>query len=421
MNHNFFVEKNAGINLPIVKYIQKTVMLKTLDLFSGIGGFSIGLERAGFKTVAFCEIDEYCKLVLKKHWKDTKIYSDVRDLSRQKFEEDGLELPEIITGGVPCQPFSVAGRQKGTEDNRHLWPEMFRVIQDFSPEWIIIENVRGLINIQDGVVFERVHTDLANEGFETQSFIIPAAGVGAPHRRDRVWIVAHSEFNGLPSSKKRESTKETISKESQGQNNSFNTTGTSGLSTSKQIMENSRRTIRGQQSSRNKESIESGTSQETKRSADSDSIARSGKGEKVMADSNINREKRNKSQNRKGGGLEQSSKDVADSNEGNVETGRQRQRGIRQESKRQRISSDASRSGQAMANTERVYVQGQQDRSGQEQSRRSGWWDIEPDVGRVADGVQGRIYRLKGLGNSIVPQIAEEIGKAIAKAEYDKV
>ena len=387
------MEKNAGINLPIVKYIQKTVMLKTLDLFSGIGGFSIGLERAGFKTVAFCEIDEYCKLVLKKHWEDTKIYSDVRDLTRQKFEEDGLELPEIITGGVPCQPFSVAGRQKGTEDNRHLWPEMFRVIKDFSPKWIIIENVRGLINIQDGVVFERVHADLANEGFETQSFIIPAAGVGAPHRRDRVWVVAYSEFNGLAFAKKRESIKKTISKESQGQNNSFNTTGTSGLSTSKQIMENSRRTIRGQQSTRNKEGTQSGTSQETERSADSDSIARSGKGEKVMADSN----------------------------EGNVETGRQRQRGIRQESKRQRISSDASRSGQAMANTERVYVQGQQDRSGQEQSRRSGWWDIEPDVGRVADGVQGRIYRLKGLGNSIIPQIAEEIGKAIAKAEYDKV
>ena len=385
------MEKNAGINLPIVKYIQKTVMLKTLDLFSGIGGFSIGLERAGFKTVAFCEIDEYCKLVLKKHWEDTKIYSDVRDLTRQKFEEDGLELPEIITGGVPCQPFSVAGRQKGTEDNRHLWPEMFRVIKDFSPKWIIIENVRGLINVQDGVVFERVHADLANEGFETQSFIIPAAGVGAPHRRDRVWVVAYSEYNGLAFAKKRESIKKTISKESQGQNNSFNTTGTSGLSTSKQIMENSRRTIRGQQSTRNKESIGAGTSQETKRSADSDSVARSSKREKIMADSN----------------------------EGNVETGRQRQRGIRQESKRQRISSDASRSGQAMANTERVYVQGQQDRSGQEQSRRSGWWDIEPDVGRVADGVQGRIHRLKGLGNSIVPQIAEEIGRAILKAEYE--
>ena len=356
-------------------------MLKTLDLFSGIGGFSIGLERAGFKTVAFCEIDKYCKLVLQKHWKDVKIYHDVREITKRQYEEDGYELPEVITGGFPCQPFSVAGRQKGSGDNRYLWPQMFRVIKEFKPRWIIAENVRGIINIQHGMVFERVHTDLESQGYETQTFIIPAAGVGAPHRRDRVWIVAHSEFNGLPSSKKRESTKETISKESQGQNNSFNTTGTSGLSTSKQIMENSRRTIRGQQSSRNKESIRSGTSQETKRSADSDSVARSSKREKIMADSNINREKWNQSENRKGSRTKQSSKDVADS--------------------------------------KRVYVQGQQDRSRQEQSRRSGWWDIEPDVGRVADGVQGRIHRLKGLGNSIVPQIAEEIGKAIMKVELD--
>jgi len=308
-------------------------VLKTLDLFSGIGGFSIGLERAGFQTVAFCEIDKYCRLVLKKHWKDIKIYPDVREITRQQYEQDGCELPEVITGGFPCQPFSVAGRQKGTGDNRYLWPQMFRVIKEFKPRWIIAENVRGIINIQHGMVFERVHTDLESQGYETQTFIIPAAGVGAPHRRDRVWIVA-----------------------------------------------NSRRTIRGEQSSRNKESIESGTSQETERSADSDSLARSGKREKIMADSNINREKWNQSENRKGSRLKQSSKDVADS--------------------------------------KRVYVQGQQDRPRQEQSRRSGWWDIEPDVGRVADGVQGRIYRLKGLGNSIIPQIAEEIGRAILKAEY---
>ena len=355
-------------------------MLKTLDLFSGIGGFTIGLERAGLKTIAFCEIDKYCRLILQKHWKDIRVYKDVREITKRQFEEDGCELPEIITGGFPCQPFSVAGRRQGTGDNRYLWPEMFRVIKEFKPRWIIAENVRGIVNIQDGVVFENVCTDLESQGYETQTFIIPAAGVGAPHRRDRVWIVAHSEFNGLPSSKKRESTKETISKESQGQNNAFNTTGTSSLSTSKQIMENSRRIIRGQQSSRNKESIESGASQKTEWSADSDSLARSGKGEKIMADPNINREKWNQSENRKGSRLKQSSKDVA--------------------------------------NSKRVYVQGQQDRSRQKQSRRSGWWDIEPNVGRVADGVQGRIYRLKGLGNSIIPQIAEEIGKAIVKAEY---
>jgi DNA (cytosine-5)-methyltransferase 1 len=278
--------------------------IQVLDLFSGIGGFSLGLERAGFETVAFCEIDKYCRLVLQKHWKDIKIYSDVREIKKERLEADGIPSPDVITGGFPCQPFSVAGRQKGSRDNRYLWPEMFRIIKEFKPRWIIAENVRGIINIQDGVVFEGVHADLESQNYETQTFIIPAAGVGAPHRRDRVWIVA-----------------------------------------------NSRRTIRGQQSSRNKESIGSGTSQETKRSADSDSVARSSEREKIMADS------------------------------------------------------------------KRVYVQGQHDGSGKEQSRRGGWWEVEPNVGRVADGLPGRVHRLKGLGNSIVPQIAEEIGKAILKVD----
>ena len=354
--------------------------MKALDLFSGIGGFSVGLERAGFKTVAFCEIDKYCRLVLNKHWKDTKIYHDVREITRQQYEQDGLELPGIITGGFPCQPFSVAGRQKGTGDNRYLWPEMFRVIKEFKPRWIIAENVRGIVNIQDGVVFENVCTDLESQGYETQTFIIPAAGVGAPHRRDRVWIVGYSKHNGSSPATQSRSTSTTSNNNTQGKDKTWESQGTS-RSNNSEIMENSRRTIRGQQSSRNKESIESGTSQETQRSADSDSVARSSKREKIMADSNINREKWNQSENRKGSRIKQSSKDVADS--------------------------------------KRVYVQGQQDRSRQEQSRRSGWWDIEPDVGRVADGVQGRIYRLKGLGNSIIPQIAEEIGQAIMKVELD--
>ena len=293
--------------------------MKVLDLFSGIGGFSVGLERAGFKTVAFCEIDKYCRLVLKRHWKDIKIYCDVREITKRQLEEDGCELPEVITGGVPCQPFSVAGKQKGTDDNRHLWPEMFRVIQDFSPKWIIIENVRGLINIQDGVVFERMHLDLANEGYEAQSFIIPAAGVGAPHRRDRVWIVA-----------------------------------------------NSRRTIRGQQSSGNRESIRSGTSQETKRSADSDSVARSSEREKIMANTESQQSLSTHNREKQG--------EVGDKKQGEF-------------------------------------------RGSYSRSLWPNNWDIEPDVGRVADGVQGRTHRLKGLGNAIVPQIAEEIGHAIIKAE----
>jgi len=164
---------------------------KVLDLFSGLGGFSLGLERTGhFETVAFCDNDKFSKAILDKHWKGIKVYDDVREITKEKFKEDGIEFPDIITGGFPCQPFSVAGKQKGTSDDRHLWPEMFRIIKTFKPRFVIGENVRGIVNIQDGVVFETVCTDLESEGYEVQPFNIPAAGVGAPHRRERIWFIA---------------------------------------------------------------------------------------------------------------------------------------------------------------------------------------------------------------------------------------
>ncbi|MGZ9669978.1 DNA cytosine methyltransferase [Pseudomonas sp. GNP014] len=180
---------------------------KILDLFSGIGGFSLGLERTGhFKTVAFCEIDKFCKLILDKHWKGTKIYNNVKEITKERLEADGIQLPDIITGGFPCQPFSVAGKQKGTSDDRHLWPEMFRIIQEFTPRWVVGENVKGITNIQDGMVFETVCTDLEGAGYEVRTFNIPVAGVGAPHRRERMWIVANSQCpvggSNLPGIKK---------------------------------------------------------------------------------------------------------------------------------------------------------------------------------------------------------------------------
>jgi DNA-cytosine methyltransferase len=143
------------------------------------------------KLVAFCDNDKYSKLVLQKHWKGVKIYNDVKEITKEKFIADGIQFPDIITGGFPCQPFSVAGKQAGTDDDRHLWPVMFRIIQEFTPRWVIGENVKGLTNIQDGVVFETVCSDLEGEGYEVRTFNIPAAGVGAPHRRERLWIVAH--------------------------------------------------------------------------------------------------------------------------------------------------------------------------------------------------------------------------------------
>ena len=159
--------------------------MKMLDLFSGIGGFSLAAQWAGIDTVAFCEKEPYCQKVLKKNFPDIPIFSDIKNLKRS----DINGTIDIITGGFPCQPFSIAGRKKGTEDDRDLWPEMLRVIQEFQPTWIIGENVANFVNM----AFQRTKTDLESEGYEVQPLIIPACSVGAPHRRDRVWIVAYAE------------------------------------------------------------------------------------------------------------------------------------------------------------------------------------------------------------------------------------
>jgi DNA (cytosine-5)-methyltransferase 1 len=159
--------------------------LKVLDLFSGIGGFSLGLESTGyFETVAFCEKDEFCKKVLQKHWSQLKIYDDVRSLYDTKIQAD------VVTGGFPCQAFSQAGLQKGRTDDRWLWNEMFDVIKQVRPRWVIGENVQGIINIEEGMVLRQVQNDLEGEGFKVQCFIIPASGIGAWHNRNRVWILA---------------------------------------------------------------------------------------------------------------------------------------------------------------------------------------------------------------------------------------
>jgi len=361
--------------------------VKHLDLFSGIGGFALGLQKVGFETVAFCDIEKYCQHLLKQKWNGIKVYSDVREITKEKFKADGIESPEIITGGFPCQPFSVAGSRKGTDDNRHLWPEMFRIIKEFKPRWIIGENVRGIVSIQDGLVFETVCTDLESEGYEVQTFNIPAVGVGAPHKRERIWVVA-----------------------------------------------NSRCSVRGKQSSRNSESIGSGTFEKTERSTDTSEITGSSTRTETMANTNT----------------------------GNVETGRERQGGIRRENTEEGKSNNVTGSSKAVANTnnngsrkekrnetiessykqkDRLSIRDGNDvantdsKRQQEQCRpksiqqegnelecdggeeRSNFWSVEPDVGRVVDGVPGRVHRLKGLGNAIVPQIAEEIGRAIMKAE----
>ena len=159
--------------------------MKVLDLFSGIGGFSLGLERAGMDTVAFCEIEEYPRKVLAKHWPDVPIYGDIRTLTAEDLPDDiGL-----ICGGYPCQPFSQAGKRGGEEDDRHLWPEMYRIIRTVRPRWVIAENVAGHITMG----LDAVLSDLESAGYTCWTFVIPACAVGAHHRRDRVWTIAYSD------------------------------------------------------------------------------------------------------------------------------------------------------------------------------------------------------------------------------------
>ena len=186
--------------------------LNVLDLFSGIGGFSLGLEATGgFETKAFCELDKYCKSVLKKHWPDTRQYDDIKELTYDKLRSDGIDTIDIITGGYPCQPFSVAGKQKGTEDKRHLWPEYFRLVKECRPTWVIGENVSGHIKLG----LDQVIEDLESEGYATRTFSISASSIGANHQRERIWIIANANNDG-PHTEKRDETKQSSNRQKDG-------------------------------------------------------------------------------------------------------------------------------------------------------------------------------------------------------------
>ena len=158
------------------------------SLFSGIGGFDLAAEWMDWTNVFHCEWEEFPRKVLNYHFPKSISYGDIKetDFTIHRGQID------ILTGGFPCQPYSTAGKRLGKEDDRHLWPEMLRAIREIQPRWVVGENVRGLVNWNGGLVFEEVQADLENEGYEVQPFILPAAGVNAPHKRDRVWFVAYS-------------------------------------------------------------------------------------------------------------------------------------------------------------------------------------------------------------------------------------
>ena len=163
------------------------------SLFSGIGGFDLAAEWAGWTNAFNCEIDSFCRKVLKYHFPDAEQYEDIKKSDFSKWRD----RIDVLTGGFPCQPFSLAGKRKGTDDDRYLWPAMLGVIRTVRPQWVVGENVYGIVNWSEGMVFDTVCSDLEAEGYEVQPYIIPACGVDAPHRRDRCWFVAHRADTGI--------------------------------------------------------------------------------------------------------------------------------------------------------------------------------------------------------------------------------
>ena len=314
--------------------------MRHVDLCSGIGGFALGFEWAGLSSpVLFCDNELWCRRVLAKHWPHVPVAEDVRELAT-----DARRLVpdcDILTAGYPCQPFSAAGKQRGEEDDRHIWPEIFTIVKAKLPRWCVFENVYGHISLG----LDQVLSDLEGQGYACQAFVVPACAVDAPHRRDRVWIVANTDNTGQPASSGR------------GQDN------------------------------RDEEGHDSGWVCEN------------------VGHAQNNRRDRRATQARREGAPDQSDKsrpgvrgessgpssDVADSNN----QGSQGRISGRQDSGRQ------GEHGHAGCGSP-THRQSTED-----------WWAVEPPVGRVAHGIPRRVDRLKGLGNAIVPQIAQRIGETI--------
>jgi len=316
--------------------------VNVLDLFSGIGGFSLGLESTGFfKTIAFVEKDKFCQKVLQKNFPNIPIEDEIRNVKGKRFKAD------VITGGFPCQPFSVAGKRRGADDDRFLWDETIRIVSEQKPKWFIGENVEGIINIQDGLVFRQIHDDLESEGFEVQSLVIPASGVGAWHQRKRVWIIANT--NKFRCTQHNETKKK---KSKWGSKTSSMSSGTQNVSNSKYT---------GLQNKSWREFRE------------------------LEKESKREKESRNKSSLR----FTASGSNVSNTNEQRTQV----------PIKREHTSIEMSGS-----------------------SSKETWWQTQSSLCRVPNGVsyeldKDRANRIKALGNSIVPQIAREIGKAIMEAE----
>jgi DNA (cytosine-5)-methyltransferase 1 len=344
-----------------------------LSLFSGVGGIDLAATWAGFETVAFCEQNKFCQQVLAKHWPGVPIFDDIFTLTAESLEQRGIRPGEIklISGGFPCQPYSHAGKRMGNEDDRALWPQMFRVIKEVRPDWVLGENVAGLISMAlDGVL-----SDLESAGYTCQPIVLPACAINAPHRRDRVFIVAFNSnsinVNQIRGSKKFQ--QDTNPKRiSNGENPSevMADPTPGGLQ-------------RGGDTGSSERDIRKGL---LAQSAGSGAIGASG----FMADPEC---QGLEGGTRSGLGWASEFAQGCETIPNTSSTGREE------------LSLAACAGGKGHAT----------------RGIDTGWshWAIEPNVGRVATRVSRRVDRLRALGNAVVPQQIYPILKAIADYETE--
>jgi len=371
-----------------------------VSLFTGIGGLDLAAEWAGFRTVLQVEKDAKARAVLEKHWPNVKRLEDIREVTAESVREP----VGVVSGGFPCQPFSQAGKRAGTEDDRYLWPEMLRVIQCLKPRWVVAENVSGLLSIDGGLVFESVLSDLEGAGYEVLPLHYPAASVGAPHKRDRVFILAHSRYAEPPGrhkdqgrSKARQDSRHEVGNVStpRGSTDASNTNDPDGWRRAiRQAGRNGKPGIHGAEGSignanRDRESSVPEYAEVAERSGDaSDSSDPEGRRGAI----------RQAGRNGKPG-IHGKEWFVADGLEPGLERHarngeRGRQPGRQQAQARGPVAESGVRDGRV-------------------------WWATEPLVGRVAHGVPGRVDRLKQLGNAVVPQQAYPIFRTIAELMDD--
>lgn len=402
--------------------------MKIVDLFSGIGGFSYAAEKlvGGFETIAFVEREPYCQKVLRKHWHDVPIFNDIRSFDGKEFRD-----ADIVVGGFPCQPWSVAGKQEGhlDEQDRDLWHEMVRVIKDVQPKWIIGENVRGFVNMPMGL--KRSLFDLESIGYRAVPFIIPACATDAKHRRERCWIVGHSEHDGSFTPKVRGSYTPNAERTSEGSQQTFQFEGASGRGDNEDVADSESNGLLprngglcgGEQiglhsnEKGNGNKVRSETVGCSRLQGETDDVANTdsdterrthgkdvGIGERGRED--IDSSKRNEVR----GDTSDSSCD-----------GRTEEKGDVPYTNGSGLQGLGSESGSISEQEARHSIGGNSQEDERDRRLEIGtgpiWWKPEPRVGRVAHGIRDRTHRIKSLGNSIVPQVAARLFWAIKEAE----